>query len=200
MTTSGNLEQAGKQAKELLKELKADDASAIKRFTTQHPQFNAKDMCLADAQLVIAREYGFSSWPKMKKAFAVSMTLQEAITRLHTRLSVEGKTQYVPMLSIEAIQKAIITSIASYRGLDADTVRNPDYFENIIVPLLMDIVETGCWPAFAEFVTGYTLKDKVGVEHDGLMVLLKVTTPVQMGSRGFELSILDVWYGAWPEM
>src|SRR5689334_19301109 len=45
-----NLEQLRKQAKDLLRELK-----------TGRPE--AK---LADAQLVIAREHGFPSWPKLK--------------------------------------------------------------------------------------------------------------------------------------
>ena len=197
---SGTLEQAGKQAKELLKELKADGADARKRFTTHHPQFQQGALCLADAQLVIAREYGFPSWPKMKQAFATPMTLPQAIARLHQQLSADGKALYAPLLGEQAIKNAILTSIASYRGLEVGKDRTPDYFEELIAPLFTSIVETGAWPAYAEFVTGYTLKDHHGVTHDGLMVLLKVSTPVQMGSRGFELSILDVWYGAWPEI
>ncbi len=66
-----------------------------------------------------------------------------------------------------------------------------------MVPLFSNIVETGIWPPFAELSTGYTYKDKYGVEHDGLMVTLWVRTAAQMGARGFDLSILDVWYGDW---
>jgi len=62
-----NFEQQKKQAKELLKQLRQGDKNATARFTAHHPK-SAKTAApqLADAQMVIARENGFSSWPKMK--------------------------------------------------------------------------------------------------------------------------------------
>lgn len=50
-----NLEYLKKQAKELLAQLQQNDNGAI-----QHPK-------LADAQHLIAREYGFASWSKLKR-------------------------------------------------------------------------------------------------------------------------------------
>ncbi|MBL1147431.1 MAG: DUF1835 domain-containing protein [Pseudomonadota bacterium] len=62
-----NFEQQKKQAKELLKSLRKGDAAAAARFAAHHPQSTAKTTPqLADAQSVIARENGFTSWPKMK--------------------------------------------------------------------------------------------------------------------------------------
>jgi ankyrin repeat protein len=62
-----SLEQLRKQAKELLKGYRADNPSAVARFQSHHPRATpAKGFALADAQLVLAREYGFPSWAKLK--------------------------------------------------------------------------------------------------------------------------------------
>ena len=68
-------EQLRKQAKDLLKSHRSGDAEALRRFREHHPDFSgtsATDLptaavSLADAQLVLAREYGFASWPKLKE-------------------------------------------------------------------------------------------------------------------------------------
>src|SRR5690606_33636138 len=69
-----NLEQQKGQARELLAAARARDAEALERFGTHHPRLAARSeaearqapLSLHDAQLVIAREYGFASWPKLK--------------------------------------------------------------------------------------------------------------------------------------
>ncbi len=71
---SPNLEQFKNQAKELLKSLKVGYPEAANRFIESHPEFEKttlKDVFnsplnLADAQIVLAREYGYPSWPKLK--------------------------------------------------------------------------------------------------------------------------------------
>ena len=60
-----DLEQLKTQAKELLKAFKSGEADALARVRNVHPDL-AKPK-LSDAQLVLAREYGFPSWPAMKK-------------------------------------------------------------------------------------------------------------------------------------
>jgi ankyrin repeat protein len=61
------LEQLRKQAKEFLKAYRADDPAAVARFQSHHPRvISGKLPSLVDAQLVIAREYGFPSWAKLK--------------------------------------------------------------------------------------------------------------------------------------
>lgn len=65
-----NLEQLKNQAKDLLNSLKLGEASALARFAEHHPKWSnthAGEMALADAQLVIAREYGFASWAKLRE-------------------------------------------------------------------------------------------------------------------------------------
>ncbi|MGH7701052.1 MAG: ankyrin repeat domain-containing protein [Gemmatimonadales bacterium] len=69
-----NLEQQKKQARELLEAARAGDAVALERFRAHHPRLGALPaaqwppvgLALHDAQLVLAREYGFASWPKLK--------------------------------------------------------------------------------------------------------------------------------------
>ncbi len=67
-----NLEQYKKQAKELAAECAAGAGDALSRMQRHHPRFHkmppaelsAARASLSDAQLVLAREHGFESWPK----------------------------------------------------------------------------------------------------------------------------------------
>ena len=60
-----DLAQQKKQAKELLKSFTAGDAEAGARVRAVLP--DKKRITLADAQLVLAREYGFASWAALKR-------------------------------------------------------------------------------------------------------------------------------------
>ena len=68
-----SLELDRKRAKSLLADLRNADSEALARLRTHHPRFQqrgdevilADELQLADAQLVIAREYGLSSWPHL---------------------------------------------------------------------------------------------------------------------------------------
>ena len=63
-----SLENLRKQAKSLLKAVLANDSAALTRLREFHPKANAiNKFHLSDAQLVIARTYGFSSWSKLKR-------------------------------------------------------------------------------------------------------------------------------------
>src|SRR5581483_8187288 len=69
-----SLEQLKKQAKELLQSLRSRELNAIQRVREFHPELSKStesdlakaEFSLADAQLTLAREYGFASWPKLK--------------------------------------------------------------------------------------------------------------------------------------
>ena len=69
-----DLAQLKRQANELLKLQRENKASAAARIAANHPKFKnrpaeealASTFALADAQLVLAREYGFPSWPALK--------------------------------------------------------------------------------------------------------------------------------------
>jgi hypothetical protein len=70
-----SLEQYRKQAKALLKGQKNGDADALERMRQQHPrvakltesELRSGKFLLADAQLAVAREHGFESWPRFAK-------------------------------------------------------------------------------------------------------------------------------------
>jgi len=70
-----NLEQQKKQAKDLLHAHAQAEPTALDRIARHHPRLHNQPLDairvariqLADAQLVIAREHGFESWPKFAK-------------------------------------------------------------------------------------------------------------------------------------
>ncbi len=61
-----NLEQLRKQAKDLLKAYLAGDAHAFEEVSRFYRSSRGSDFSLSDAQRVLARAYGFQSWPKLK--------------------------------------------------------------------------------------------------------------------------------------
>jgi len=79
-----------REARMLLKEWRAGPPEALDRIRRSHPRFREADheaisagrFLLNDAQLVVAREYGFSNWAELKErinANTVAGLLQEAI-------------------------------------------------------------------------------------------------------------------------
>jgi ankyrin repeat protein len=60
-----SLEQLRKLAKDLLRGARGGDAGALARITATGSSASGTRLTLADAQLAIAREFGFPSWPKL---------------------------------------------------------------------------------------------------------------------------------------
>jgi len=84
-----DLEQIHRQAKELLRAIHGRDASAIAELREHHPEsIDASTAKLADAQLVLARTYGASSWTRLVHA----VRLAEAIRRD----DLEGVRELIP--------------------------------------------------------------------------------------------------------
>ena len=92
-----NLRQLRNQAKDLCRACREGVPDAFRRIGQAHPSFSgftqaeiaAVGVRLADAQLVIARELGFDSWPKLKKHFD---SLSQPATSMH-QLVIEGNLQ-----------------------------------------------------------------------------------------------------------
>jgi hypothetical protein len=72
-----NLEHLKKQAKDLLHNFQQGDAAAVERFHSLASLPASASPKLADAQYVIAYDYGFASWPKLKEHV-------ESLTRART--------------------------------------------------------------------------------------------------------------------
>ena len=78
LPTRPNLGHLKYQARDLFDAASAGDTQAIQRLIDHHPKFTRmsaseareRAIKLADAQLVVAREYGFTSWPKLKDSIA----------------------------------------------------------------------------------------------------------------------------------
>jgi hypothetical protein len=62
LPNSPRLEHLKNQAKSLLKQVRAEDPEAVALAAEFHPVST-----LADAQVAIARSYGFASWPRLAR-------------------------------------------------------------------------------------------------------------------------------------
>src|SRR5690242_10166643 len=87
---SPHLDVPKREARALLKDWRAGVPEALDRIRRRHPKFREVDLAavsvgkflLNDAQLVVAREYGFSNWSELKQrisANTVAGLVQEAI-------------------------------------------------------------------------------------------------------------------------
>jgi hypothetical protein len=88
-----DLDQLRRQAKELRNAARRGDLVAAQRIGTHHPSVHASDVSLAVAQLVVARELGFSSWPKLKPAIDSLPTASEENTAAFVAASIEGRAE-----------------------------------------------------------------------------------------------------------
>jgi hypothetical protein len=73
-----DLDQLKRQAKELLDAFRAGETAATTEVHTHYRDANVDTFALHDAQLVIARAYGFASWPKLK-AFVDGVTAKRLV-------------------------------------------------------------------------------------------------------------------------
>src|SRR5262245_41516381 len=78
MRESPDIDQLKRQARELLEAYRAQLPDAVVEVTAHHRTATPETFALHDAQFVLARSYGFESWPKLKAAVDGVTT-----TRLH---------------------------------------------------------------------------------------------------------------------
>ena len=64
--SQATLENMKREARELFHALRRGDVRALRQSESLDPQAGTLDPRLADAQYLIAREYGFNSWQKLK--------------------------------------------------------------------------------------------------------------------------------------
>jgi hypothetical protein len=112
-----NLEQLKRQAKDLLKDYRAGDPATL-RLVEQHGSGHMKPgpdsmFGLAAAQHVLAREYGFASWPKLKQHVETVLAAQKTLAaapampdnREARRITRQQRTQALAERLIAAAQK-----------------------------------------------------------------------------------------------
>ncbi len=118
-----DLDQLRRQAKELRDASRQGDPGAVERFARHHPSTPQGAVTLAAAQLVIARELGFSSWPRLKVAVEAHAATPERRAEVFVAASVEGRVREaaiildtVPDIARYSLEAAVVLG-------DADQVR-----------------------------------------------------------------------------
>jgi hypothetical protein len=96
-----NLEQLKHQAKDLVKQFKAHSPEALRRVQAHLPRaanlptesLSTTKLTLSEAQFVLAREYEFPSWPRLKRHIETSQPDQDATLEAFKRVVQEGDSQ-----------------------------------------------------------------------------------------------------------
>jgi hypothetical protein len=124
-----SLECEHKEAKALLRRLRAGDRDALARARARHPTLDASAPArirLAEAQLVIAREYGFKSWPRVVRYFGdIARQRHSYHGSIGTR---QGYEESVRQLLIEhrermaSAWRTLAAYVPRFYGLAADEV------------------------------------------------------------------------------
>ena len=104
-----DLEQYKKQAKDLARDCELGTPGALARISRHHPRFHKPpeseirnaSVALADAQLVIAREHGFESWPRFAKHIEM-LTLIRSVASLADPVAAFIEVACVPRHSSHA--------------------------------------------------------------------------------------------------
>jgi ankyrin repeat protein len=86
-----DFDQLHRQAKELRDAARRGDSAAAERVARHHPSARPAEASLAAAQLVIARELGFSSWPKLRSAAAATAGGPDRRVEEFVAASTEGR-------------------------------------------------------------------------------------------------------------
>jgi ankyrin repeat protein len=104
-----DLDQLQRQAKDLLDGFRARESDAVAEVTAHCRDADSATLALHDAQLVIARAYGFESWPKLK-AYVEGATSQRLIQAVRARdlPQVRAMLQARPELSGSGLHVAVV--------------------------------------------------------------------------------------------
>ena len=83
MRENADIDQLKREAEELLEAYRASSTEAVAEVTAYHRTATPETFALDDAQFVLARSYGFESWPKLEAAVdgVTAVRLHEAVER-----------------------------------------------------------------------------------------------------------------------
>jgi len=83
MRETPDIDQLKRQARELLEAYRAQSPDAVVEVAAHHRTATPETFALHDAQFVLARSYGFESWPKLKAAVegVTTKRLHEAVKK-----------------------------------------------------------------------------------------------------------------------
>jgi ankyrin repeat protein len=86
-----DLDQLKRQAKQLLQAFGAGETGAVREVNAHYRDADPANFALHDAQLVLARAYGFDSWPKLK-AYLDGVTVQRLVDAVRARDLVQTRS------------------------------------------------------------------------------------------------------------
>jgi hypothetical protein len=146
LPAGANLDHLRYQAKDLVKEHRSRDAQAAQRIREFHPRFkNATDreifearLSLADAQLTIARERGFSTWARLKRRLE-KPTVADNLTLPHQERIQDRTFRH----AVDLLDGGDAEGLRAYLSAHPDLVRarvvfeGENYFRN---PTLLEFV------------------------------------------------------------
>jgi ankyrin repeat protein len=135
-----NLEQLRKQAKELLQAFQSGEPGAIAEVN-RFERTREKNFALNDAQRVIARAYGFASWPKLK-AFVDGANIARFAEAVQTGDITQVRSLLASRPELVSIDRA---ESDEHRGLHYAVLRR----DAAMVRLLMEAgadARKGIWP------------------------------------------------------
>jgi len=123
LPTKPSLENLRKQAKDLLKALRAGDPGAAARLAESHPRWASAGGLeaprLADAQLVIAREHGLPSWPSLVHHVGLGAESRK-LHRLHLLFQGLPDARGARRSLVEALEREVEALVDAHRaGLPA---------------------------------------------------------------------------------
>lgn len=117
-----------KQAKTLFKAWQTRDEAAMRRIQTHHPQLinqplsavSTFDFRLTDAQLVIARDYGFSSWNRLKASIeSLTGTLADSLQQFRLAVLAQDVEKVKQLFQqYPALSQHVNVSIFDFDGVD----------------------------------------------------------------------------------
>jgi Ankyrin repeats (3 copies) len=127
-----SLEQLKHQAKDLLKARESCHLAALQRIREFHPRFGgASDSAiresrftLSDAQLTIAREYGFASWPRLKARIQAPTRFNDINLPHHERIK-----DYVFRRAVELLDSGDASGLQTHLRVHPGLVRQRVTFE-----------------------------------------------------------------------
>lgn len=154
-----NLEYYRKQAKSLLKAAQSGDATAMQRLTHHSPKLprTAKPsttVALHDAQLTIAREQGFASWPRFKDFITQSqLNFQElvtafidaAVTDLHRAQEILDKH---PQIANAGLYAALV--LGDVKQIEEALKETPDFAKAKVGPRNWEPLLYICFSRYAD--------------------------------------------------
>lgn len=186
-----NLQQLRNQAKDLRKS--STTPSSIARLRKHHPRFRAVDatqiaqghISLTDAQLVIARELGFASWPQLKRRFENES--QQSLS-MHQAVKSDGIDAVVHVYEHNAVSIHELSELGHSPLYTAALYRNQDAIDFLLEQgVVLDI--------FACCYLGRCAEAEHRLRHDAKLVNQRTKdgmTPLHYAARAGHSDVVKV--------